>query len=425
MSFLTALTGVESRATAINGLSLRDPALIEWFGGRATIAGPHITPDSALNISSWNACIRILTQSCAKLPLIVYERKADGGRDRAATHPLYKVLHGRANPRMSSYDLFQYNYEKIFSWGNSFCEIERVGGHVVALWPIHPSRVRIQVTDDRVWYYVTGPNGQESPPIRQEDILHETDWLTDSTGLVGISRVTKLRESLGLTHAEEEARARFFANDARPSGIIEYPGALDDIAYERYKKDWYDKFGGLGNKFRLAFMEQGVKYVPTQFSPEDQQFIEGRKFQKEEMAMISGVPLILLQGTEKATSWGTGIEQFILAYREFTIDPPTIQRESRYNLALFTEREREKYYCEALFDALLKTDPKSRAETLKIWHENGIISGDEWRAMENLNAMPNGLGKIYLVPANFTTRDLIGKQPPPLPATRASAIENE
>lgn len=412
MSFLTALTGVESRATAINGVHPRDPALLELFGGSRTVAGADITPANALRLSGWYAGVRILAECIASLPFITY-RRLERGKERARKHPVYTLLHDAPNPHMTAVEFVECLQGNLLGWGNAFAEIERNGaGYPVALWPLTPNRVRLQVTPNRLWYYVRLPDGPEVQ-YREEDILHLRGLSSD--GILGYGVVDLMRQTLGLAKLEEEYRARFFINDARPSGIIEYPGAMKDETYERYKRDWQAVMGGMENKFRIGFLEQGLKFHETQFTPEATQFIEGRKFQLEEIARILGIPLILLQSTEKATSWGTGIEQFMLAFVQFTIRPWLKRWEARCNYSLFTKTEREQYFVEALIEDLLRADSKTRAEVLQIWRRNGVINANGWLELENRNPIPGDAGETYIVEGNMTKlQDLGRRQPEPL-----------
>jgi HK97 family phage portal protein len=232
-------------------------------------------------------------------------------------------------------------------------------------------------------------------------------------GIIGYCPVDLMREALGLAKIEEEYRARFFKNDARPGAVVEYPGQLSETAYQRYKADWTEAYAGIGNKFRIAFLEQGLKWHDVGFPPETTQFIEGRKFQLEEIARILGVPLILLQSTEKATSWGTGIEQFMLAFMQFTIRPWLKRWEARINQSLFTEAERKIYFVESLIEDLLRADSLARAQMLQIWRRNGIINADDWLALENRNPLPDGKGQIYVIEGNMTRLEQVGR---PIPA---------
>lgn len=393
--------GSERRAQAIAGKHPGDPALLDFFGGRESISGVSVTPRSALNISAWYAGVRILAETIASLPMFTYRRLEPEGKERATTHPVYRLLHDQPNPFMTNVEFFECQQANILGWGNAFAEIERDGaGRVTALWPIPPAAMRVQVNNGRLWYYAQTQSGPEVQ-YAAEDILHTRSLSSD--GIIGYPIVDLMREPLGLTKAEEEHRARFFKNDARPAGIIEYPGAMGDDAYKRYKTDWQETYGGLGNRYRIAFLEQGLKYHETMFSPEASQFIEGRKFQLEEVARILGIPLILLQSTEKATSWGTGIEQFMLAFLQFTIRPWLKRWEARLNASLFTPREARSFFVEALIEDLLRADIKTRQESYNIAITGGWMTRNEARVRENMNPA-TGLSK-YLVQQNLAEVD--------------------
>ena len=215
MSFLDAV--METRATVGAGMHPRDPLLVEWLGGRETISGASITPQSALNISPWYSCVRILSETIASLPIITY-RRLDRGRERASEHPVYPLLKDAPNPFMTTNEFIESRQGHLLGWGNAFAEIERnSAGQVVALWPIPPDRVRVQITPDRLWYWVR-VDGAPELQLRQDQMLHVRGLSSD--GIIGYGIVDLLRESLGLTKIEEEYRARFFKNDARPGGSL-------------------------------------------------------------------------------------------------------------------------------------------------------------------------------------------------------------
>lgn len=402
----------ERRATDIS-LSLRDPALRAIFGGYPTVAGTHITPESSLRITGWFACVRIISSAIAKTPLITYQRLTEG-KERAIDHPVYSILHDQPNPFMTAMEYRKACQAHVLGWGNSFSLIERNGaGRVIALWPFHPGRVRLQVVGERIWYYHYGQkNGVESGTemqIRMEDMLHVRGLSSD--GILGYSPVDLMREALGLAKIEEEYRARFFKNDAKPGAVVEYPGNLSEEAYTRYKRDWQDTYGGLGNKFRIAFLEGGLKWHDVGLPPDVSQFIQGRQFQLEELARITGVPLVLLQSTEKSTSWGSGVAEIKRAFLENCLLDWFVEWEQRVNLSMFTPAERRQYFAEHELKNFLRGDPLSEAQVLQIMRRNGIINGDQWAAILNMNNLPNGLGKKYIVEGNMTTLDQVGQQP--------------
>jgi HK97 family phage portal protein len=410
-------------------LTLKDPALNALFLSQKSIAGANITPENSLKISGWYAGVRILAETCASIPKIVYRRLPLGGKDRAPEHPVYKLVHTAPNPFMTVPEFYECMMAHTVCWGNSFAVIEsNGGGRPIALWPQMPSQTRIQKADGRLWYYFRQPDGTELQ-APQSAVLHVRALSSD--GILGYSPVDLMREPLGLAKIEEEYRARFFANDARPGIALEYPGSLSEPAFQRYKQEWNEKFSGSENKFRIAFLEQGLKLTAIGFPPEAAQFIEGRKFQLEEIARILGIPLVLLQSTEKATSWGTGIEQFMLAFLQFTIMPWLNRWDARLNTSLFSESEQKVYFVESLIDYLLRADSITRATVLQIWRRNGIINADDWLELENRNPLPGNQGKTYIIEGNMTRLDQVGMthepdddEPEPVPAMNGTSNGN-
>jgi len=389
-------------------LSLRDPALKNLWGSYNTVAGGNITPENSLRISGWYAGIQILAGCVASLPAITYQRLARG-KKRAIKHPVYRVLHDQTNSWNTPTEFFETSMAHLIMRGNSFALIERDGaGRVMALWPMAPERMRLQIVEgQRIWYYHRAANGGEQQ-LRMEDVLHVRGLSSD--GILGYSPVDLAREALGLAKAEEEYRARFFKNDARPGAVVEYPGAMSEDAYQRFKSDWQETYGGLGQKFKIGFLEQGLKWHDIGFPPETAQFIEGRKFQLEEIARILRIPLILLQSTEKATSWGTGIEQFMLGFIQFTIREWLKRWERRINISLFTPAEQQEFFAEFLVKDLLRADSITEAQVLQIERRNGVINADDWLEITNRNPLPAKQGQIYVIEANMQSLEALQRQ---------------
>src|SRR5262245_1582655 len=392
----------------------KDPALVGLWG-RENISGTRVDHTSAMEISSFYACVRIISETVASLPCILYRRIDEQGKNRAPEHPLFPILRRRANEFHSAMEFFELMQSWVLTWGNGFAWIQRNGGgEIVNLWPMQPDRMKIKLMNGRLWYYWTPPPswfaelGNDPSLLREitlrdDEVLHVKglgDWI------IGYSPVDRFRETLGLCKAEEEYRARFFRNDARPGAVVEYPGQLSDTAYQRYKQDWQETYAGLGNKFKVAFLEGGLKWHDVGFPPETAEFIEGRKFQIEEVARIFQVPLILLQSTEKATSWGTGIEQFNLAFLTYTIRPWLVRWEERIDMALLSGSDRERYFVEFLFNALERADIKTRHEAYRVAIESGWMSRNEARALENMNPA-TGLDS-FLVQQNLAQVDKQG-----------------
>lgn len=373
--------------------------LSSFFGGGGTSkTGVEVNEATALYSTPVFACVRILSETVASLPLPVYKRLKEGGKERDPTHALYHVLHDQANDEMTSFTWRETMMGHLLTWGNAYSEIEWGNdGNVKALWPLRPDKTwpeRNKETN-RIEYYTILPD-HTTVRLAKERVLHMKGLGSD--GLVGYSPIRMAREAIGLGLATEEFGSRFFSNGAQPSGIVEYPGKMSDLAYKRYKEDVRDEHTGLSKSHRLMVLEEGLKYHQIGIPPNDAQFLETRKFQLEEVARLYRVPLILLNHTEKSTSWGTGIEQFMLGFIIHTIRPWLVRWEQEFKMKLFiTPRDRRRFFAEFLVDALLRGDTKSRYEAYQIARQNGWLNADEIREIENMNPMPDGLGKIYMV----------------------------
>jgi len=396
-------------------LHLGDPALYDLFtAGNRSVAGHAITPENSLRISGWYAGIQIITGAVSSLPVITYRRLKNGGKERATDHPVYRLLHDQPNPWMTPTEYFENSQAHVLLWGNAFSFIESDGaGYPVALWPLDPSRMRMDVVGDRmgnrIRYFHYPENGGEVY-IPQEWMLHVRGLARACDySIWGYSPVDLAREQLGLAKAEEEYRARFFRNDAKPSGIIEYPGALTDKVLEQFKKDWVGSYAGVSNRHKVAFLEGGMKWHDVGFPPDVVQFIEGRRFQLEEIARILRIPLVLLQSMEKSTSWGSGIEQLMLGFVQLCIREWVKRWERRINVMLFSPREQATLFAEFLLKDLLRADSITEAQVLQIERRNGVISADDWRDITNRNPLPGGIGKKYVIEGNMTTLDKVGE----------------
>lgn len=387
----------------------RDPALVELFGyGTRSIAGPQITESNALSIGAVWACIDIISSNLGSLPFLPY-RRLDRGRQVATDHPLYRVLHVKTNRvGMTPMDFRQTITAHVLTWGNGFAEIQRNNsGAVTDLWPLLPDHMRLQHYNSKLYYYVRDDVGQERQ-LPAERVLHLRGLGND--GLIGYSVISKHRETLGLTKAEEEYRARFFSNDGRPGGVLEHPGSLSDPAFKHLKESWAEAHSGLGNKHKPAILEEGMKWHDVGMNAKDAEFIQGRKFQLQEVARIFRVPLVLLQEHENSTSWGSGVEQQFIGFVVHCLRHWTERWEQQCNIAFLTDSEQGQYYFKHNLDAMLRGDFKSRQEALRILHQEGVINADEWRELLDMNPIASGRGADYWRPANFVTADAVEQQ---------------
>jgi HK97 family phage portal protein len=372
-----------------------------------TASGVTITPDTAMQATTVYACVRILSETVASLPLPLYRRVGDRGRERAIDHPLYTLLHDAPNPEMTSFELRETLMGHLALWGNSYCDIETDGaGRVTALWPLRPDKmaVRRDKGTGLIVYEYTLPGTMQKVQLAADRILHLRGLSVN--GLVGLPPIAMARQSIGLAIATEEFGARFFSNNAQPGVVLEHPGKLGEEAYTRLRESWSETHSGLSNAHRVAILEEGMKLDKIGIPPNDAQFLETRKFQAVEIARIFRVPPHLIGDLDRATF--SNIEQQSLEFVIHTIRPWLVRIEQAITRSLLMPSERRTYFAEFLVDGLLRGDTTSRYQAYAIGRQWGWLSINDVRERENMN--PVAGGDAYLEPLNMTEA---GANPPP------------
>jgi len=385
-----------------------DKWLVDWFGGgsKAT-SGASVSEATALNSTAVYACVRILAETIASLPLPVYRRLQGGGKERAVDHYLYPLLHDQPNPEMTSFEFRETLMGHLALWGNAYAEIERDrAGRVRALWPLRPDRMKVSRDDQGLRYEYSLPDGHVAV-LRQPNVMHIRGLSSD--GIVGYSPIRLAREAIGLALATEEFGARFFGSGSRPGGILQHPGRLSEEAAKRLRKTWEEMHSGLSQAHRIAILEEGMKWTQIGIPPEDAQFLATREFQTIEIARIFRVPPYLLQDFSRATF--SNVEHTAISFVVHTIRPWLVRWEQAFKRDLFLPAERDTYFAEFLVDGLLRGDIESRYRAYSVARQWGWMSADDIRELENLNPLPNNQGKVYLVPLNMTPADTIISPP--------------
>lgn len=405
------LAGPERRS---GNISLAEWDLILQQTTSATATGRAVTPATALSSVAVFACVTILTDTIASLPLPVYRRLAGGGKERAPEHPLYPILHDQPNAEMTSMELRETLVGHLALWGSAYCEIVRepYTEDVIALWPLRPDRMAPTRADNgRLYYEYRLPDGKNKV-FAKELILHLRLWGGD--GVIGYSPIAMARQAVGLTLAAEEYGARFFGNDSRPGGVLKHPGKLTPDGAKRLKEGWELAHKGLTQSNRVAVLEEGVEWQQIGLPPEDAQFLQTRSFQTAEIARLYRIPPHLISDVERSTSWGSGIEQQNIGFAVYTLRPWLTRIEQRISSSLLDEAERKTYFVEHLLDGLLRGDIQSRYNAYAVGRNNGWLNADEIRALENMNPIPDGAGQVYWQPMNV--QELGAEPPEPEPA---------
>lgn len=405
-SILSGIVG-ESRARLGQSfhVSQTPPGYVDEWSGWDTAAGIRISPETALEINAVYACVRVLAETLAQLPLILYRRRPDGrGKDRATDHPLYAILHDLPNPEISSFEFREALMGHLATWGNAYAEIDWLeDGTVGGLWPLRPDRMEsVERVNGELTYYYRLPKQGGMKALAGYRVMHIRGLSYD--GIVGYSPIQVQRQTLALGKAAEEYGSRFFANDARPGGVLEHPGELSDRAYKRLQESWEKRHQPLEGKHRVAILEEGLQWKNVGLPPEDVQFLQTRKGATNDVARIYRMPPHMIQDLEHATF--SNIEHESINFETFTMGPWFARWEHAIARDLLLPGERSELYAEFLVDALLRGDTASRYEAYATARQNGWMSANDIRERENMNPIENG--DVYLVPLNMIPADMVG-----------------
>lgn len=370
-----------------------------------TTSGKSVNEFTAMQTTAVYSCVRILSEGIASLPLHVYRYKG-AGKERVFDHSLYHILHDEPNSEMTSFVFRETLMSHLLIWGNAYAQIIRDGaGRVVALYPLLPNKMTVYRDKNGEIYYAYTRSSDENPNfkeygtvmLRREDVLHIPGLGFD--GLMGYSPIAMARNAVGMTIACEEYGASFFANGANPGGVLEHPGVLKDPA--KVRDSWNSVYQGSGNAHRIAVLEEGMKYQQIGVPPEEAQFLETRKFQINEIARLYRIPPHMVGDLEKSSF--SNIEQQSLEFVKYTLDPWVIRWEQALARSLLLPEEKKQYFIKLNVDGLLRGDYQSRMTGYATARQNGWMSANDIREMEDLNPIaPEEGGDLYLINGNMT-----------------------
>lgn len=374
------------------------------FGRSA--AGQAVNERSAMQMSAVYACVRILAESIASLPLHFYQYNDAGGKEKAINHPLYWLLHDEPNPEMSSFSFRETLMTHLLLWGNAYAQIIRNGrGEVIALYPLMPDRMTVdRDARGRIYYEYTRSDSdantlgkKPSVILSPEDVFHIPGLGFD--GLVGYSPIAMAKQAIGMGLACDEYGAAFYQNGAQPGGVLEHPNVVKDP--KRVRESWNAIYQGSRNAHRIAVLEEGMTYKPITISPEQAQFLETRKFQIDEIARIFRVPPHMIGDLEKSSF--SNIEQQSLEFVKYTLAPWISRWEQSIQRSLLLMSERTRYFARFNVEGLLRGDYQSRMNGYAVARQNGWMSANDIRELESLDMIPDEQGgNLYLINGNMT-----------------------
>ena len=359
-----------------------------YFG--STTSGNTVTERSAMQISAVYACVRVLSETIASLPLHLYEYTDEGSKVKAVKHPLYLILHDEPNPEMTSYIFRETMMTHLLLWGNCYAQIIRDGKNgILGLYPLLPENVEVDRDEKGEIYYIYHAYTDEIPGENNKDIYFRRDEIfhvpgLGFNGLVGFSPIAMMKNALGTTLAVEKYGSAFFKNGAQPSGVLEHPGVLKDPA--KIRENWSDVYGGANNAHKVAVLEEGMQYKAISLPPEDSQFLSTRQFGVNEICRIFRVPPHMVQDLEHATF--SNIEHQSIDFVMHTLMPWLVRFEQAIIKDLLLPEEQEQYFPKFNVDGLLRGDYQSRMQGYATGISNGFLSPNDCRMLENLDRIP-------------------------------------
>ena len=383
---------------------LRNPKLwlLDAFSGQKTLAGVDIDPVRAMALPTYFACIRALSEDLAKLPLKVYRQLKPRGKEPLPGHPVYRLLHDTANPRMTAFTCRELLTQWQLGWGNGFAEIQRGGIRrtPVAMFPIHPSRVVVeQLPSKEIVYNVHNDDGR-TVVIPQVDMFHLRGMGTE---LVGHSVVRLAAESLGLSLAAQSFGAAYFGNGAQIGGVLEPPGTLSEKGAAHLRESWSKMHQGVENACKTYLAQEGMTYKPLGVPPEEAQFIETRQFQVEDVCRWFRMPPHKVGHLLRAAGWST-LEATNTDYVTDTLMPHHVRWEQECKRRLFDPVREGDLFAEHVVAAMLRGDMTARSAYYREQFMIGALSQNEIRELENRNPIEGG--DTYFVPMNMTASDV-------------------
>lgn len=361
--------------------------MIQRGGFNPSNSGKSITPTTAMQCSAVFACVNVISQTLAQLPLNLY-RRTTKGKELAKDHPLFYLMAMKPNRFHNSYNYRQFSTAHMCLRGNAYSFKNKVsGGRIYELVPLHPDSVSVLQdpwTGD-VTYHVSATKGINGT-FTKDQIFHVMGMTLN--GYTGVSPITYARESIGLALATEEHGARLFSNGARPTLVVKTPGKISTQTFEQMKAAFYEQMVGVGNSGKPFFAEEGMDVSPLSMSMDDAQFLETRQHQVPEIARFYRMPLHKIQDLTKSTN--NNIEHQSLEFVSDTMMPWFVCWEQSMNTQLLTIDEQKEYFFKFDVDDILRADMKSRFEAYASGISSEIFNPNECREKEDMNPYPGG-----------------------------------
>jgi HK97 family phage portal protein len=392
--------------------------LLDIFNGGRTDAGIRVSELTALQVSTCYACVDLISGAMASIDLNVYEQLEPRGKRLAFEQDLHFILHDEPNIEMTAFTFIRTFMAHALLWSNGYAEIERdQANRVIALWPRSPVATRprrtvepITIDGERIpigtliYETTDGQIGEQNKPqhprlILAENMLHVPGLSLD--GRLGKPIIELTRQVFGLALATEKYGGKFFANGIRPTGVIEVPNAMEPVAIENFKRSVQEAYGG-ENMLRPMIIENGMKWTQSDLKPNEAQFLETRKHQREEIAAIFHVPVRMLGESGRVNR--SSAEQEAIELVQYTLRPwiKAIQPELKRKLFVKKGRTAFQFFPAFYYQDMLTPDSESRAKLITVIKQWGIANSNDIREyLLDWNPILGPAGETYWMPVNM------------------------
>lgn len=377
-------------ATFFSGGKLVTPSQGSQQGSTSAsglVGNSAISDERALQVATVWACVRLISTVTATLPLDVFKITKDGDEKIGNTHALARLLRRSPNRFMTSVEFRECMTMQLCFYGNAYAHIERNSfGDVISLNPLLSANMDVRLEKGQIIYRYT-KDGKYAD-FKKHEVFHLKGF--GFNGLVGLSPIAFACKTAGVAISMEDHQKEFYANGAKTPKILKTGGAtLDKTQRTQLEQNFKEIAEGPVNK-RLWILEAGFDTADIGVSPQDAEQMAARKFQVSELARFFGVPPHLVGDVEKTTSWGSGIEQQNLGFLQYTLQPYLIRWEQAIQAWIVNESEKETVYVKHNVEGLLRGDSTARASFMSTMVNNGLMTVNEARKLDNRPPLPGG-----------------------------------
>lgn len=381
-----------------------------WVAGGGSWSGEPVSIDNAMQLSAFWACVRLIAETVATLPVAVLERGADGNKIARPDHELYGLLHDSPNADQTAVEFIEGLFLALLTHGNGFAEKSFSGERLAAIQPLDAASMVLHRDggDGELRYRFTDRGKAYDLP--SDKIFHLKGF--GAGGDLGLSPVAFARQTLGISIATEKAAGSTFANGMRASGFFKFAKSLTQEQFAQARTNLVEPYNGAAATGKAGILDSGVEFTPVNLPPKDAEMLLSRRFNVEEICRWFGVPPVLVgHAAEGVTAWGTGIETLMIAWLSTGLRRYLVRFEQAARKRLVSPAERNRISIEFNVEGLLRGDSASRSAFIASMVQNGVYSRNRARALENEPRDPSPMADQLTVQSNLVPLDRLGATP--------------